>query len=138
MQARQVYDPALLAYAQAWTAPQAGAYLQKWRALPQPPTAVFCVNDAQALEVLAAAQAMDWRVPEALSVIGVDNSPEARDANPPLTSVEVPMDAVGREAMRALLRLIRGVPVDECRIALPVTDLHVRRSAARCPTFTGD
>jgi LacI family transcriptional regulator len=130
MRARRSEDPALIAYPQAWSAPLAGPYLQGWRRLERPPTAVFCSNDAQALDVIAAARLLGLRLPEDLSVVGVDNSHEARDADPPLTSVEVPMDAVGREAMRAVLRLIRGAPVEECRIALPVTDLLVRRSTA--------
>jgi DNA-binding LacI/PurR family transcriptional regulator len=132
MRERHAYDPALIAYAQGWAAPQADPFLQTWRSLKQPPTAVFCANDAQALDVIAAAQRLGWRVPEALSVVGVDNSHEARDCDPSLTSVEVPMDAVGREAMRALLRLIRGAPIEQCRVALPVTDLIVRRSTAGC------
>jgi LacI family transcriptional regulator len=130
MRARQGEDPALIAYAQEWAAPRAEQFLQIWRSLERPPTAVFCANDAQALDVIAAAQRMGWRVPEALSVVGVDNSHEARDCDPPLTSVEVPIDGVGREAMRALLGLIRGAPVEQCRVALPVTDLIVRRSTA--------
>ncbi|HZP82047.1 MAG TPA: LacI family DNA-binding transcriptional regulator [Chthonomonadaceae bacterium] len=132
MRERQRHDPALIAYAQAWAAPQAAQYLQVWRSLAQPPTAVFCANDAQARDIIAAAQRMGWRVPEELSVVGVDNSHEARDCDPPLTSVEVPIDAVGREALRALLRLIQGAPLEQCRVALPVTDLIVRRSTAVC------
>lgn len=134
MQERQSYDPALIAYAGAWSAPQAVRFLQAWRALDRPPTAVFCTNDAQALDVIAAAQRMGLRVPEELSVVGVDNSNEARDYDPPLTSVEAPMDAVGRESMRALLRLICGAPIEQCRVVLPVTDLIVRRSTALCKT----
>jgi LacI family transcriptional regulator len=130
MQEHQAYDPARIAYAQAWSAPQAEPFLQAWRSREQPPTAVLCANDAQALDVIAAALRMGWRVPEALSVVGVDNSQEARDCDPPLTSVEVPINAVGREALRALLRLIRGAPLEQCRIAMPVTDLLVRHSTA--------
>jgi LacI family transcriptional regulator len=132
MEERQRADAALVAYAQAWSAPQARQYLQQWRSLPQPPTAVFCCNDAQAIDVITAAQEMGWRVPEELSVVGVDNSQEARECVPTLTSVEVPMDAVGGEALRALLRMIRGAPLEHCRVAVPVTDLRVRHSTAVC------
>jgi LacI family transcriptional regulator len=131
---RQRYDPALIAYAEAWAAPEAERFLHNWRSLAQPPTAVFCANDAQALDVIVAARRLGWRIPEELSVVGADNSHEARDCEPPLTSVNIPLAAVGREAMRALLRLIQGAPVEECRVAVPVTDLFIRRSTAVCPT----
>jgi DNA-binding LacI/PurR family transcriptional regulator len=132
MEEHHRFDPDLVAYARAWAAPQAMEFLQRWRSLSSPPTAIFCVNDAQALDVLAGARLIGWRIPEELSVVGVDNSPEARDSTPPLTSVEVPMNLVGREAMRIVLRMIGGTPIEDCRVALPVTALHVRRSSAVC------
>jgi LacI family transcriptional regulator len=79
---------------------------------------------------MTAAHLHGLTVPNDLSVVGVDNSPEARDARPGLTSVEVPLEAIGSEAIQALLRLFAGAPVEQCRIAIPVTKLQVRGSVA--------
>jgi LacI family transcriptional regulator len=130
MQARAAYSPSLVAFAQAWSAPQAGEYLSAWRAQPDAPTAVVCTNDAQALDLIKAAQLCGLSVPGNLSVIGVDNSPEAHNAHPGLTSVEVPLEAIGSEAVQALLRLLAGAPVEQCRVAIPVTELRMRGSVA--------
>ncbi len=135
MHARTAYDAALVGFAQAWSAPQAEAYLTAWRALPGAPTAVVCANDAQALNLMAAAQRSGLTVPGDLSVVGVDNSPEAHSAHPGLTSVEVPLEAIGSEAVQALLRLLAGAPVEECRVALPVTELQRRGSVAPLPSW---
>jgi DNA-binding LacI/PurR family transcriptional regulator len=129
MREHSVYDPLLIAFPQAWSAPQAIAHLRKWRSLPDAPTAVVCANDAQALDVIAAANALGLSVPGDLSVMGVDDSPEGRVARPALTSVEIPIETVGMEAVNALLRMLAGAPIQECRAVVPVTRLQVRDSA---------
>ncbi|MCW3053686.1 MAG: LacI family transcriptional regulator [Chthonomonadales bacterium] len=131
MRRRGVYDPSLVAFAHSWSAPQAGEYLDRWRALLQPPTAVVCANDAQALDLMAAAQSRGIDIPGDLSIIGVDNSPEARRAQPGLASVEVPLEAIGSEAVRTLMRLFEGAPVEQCRVAIPVKEIRLRESVAR-------
>lgn len=130
MRAHNLWDPALIVFAQSWSASQATQYLLQWRALVSPPTAVLCANDAQAIDLIAAARSLNLRIPEQLAVLGIDNSPEARDCDPPLTSVDVPLDVVGRQSMRTLLQIIHGAAATECRIAVPVTDLIIRRSTA--------
>ncbi len=133
-QARGLFDPALVGYADSWrddlgtVAPTVAA----WQALPDPPTAVLCANDALAVAVLKAATAQGWGVPEALSIVGVDDSPEAREAVVPLTSVSVPVEEIGREGVRSLVRLMGGAPVETCRVVLPVTEIVVRGSTASC------
>lgn len=133
MMDRGAFDPLLLGYAHAWSAPQASELLKAWMALDEPPTAVFCANDTQALDVIAAAQAAGLRVPEDLSVVGVDNSTPARDSAPPLTSVEIRMQEVGRHAVTALLRMIQGEPLERCRTAIPLGKLVIRSSTAAPP-----
>ncbi len=130
--ARGAYDPALLASGGSWydNSPQAAQAVAAWRDLPDPATAAFCANDNLAVGVIAAAPAARWRVPEDLSVVGVDDISVAQYVNPPLTTVKVPLKEVGREALRALLRRMRGAPMEACRVAVPVTELVVRRSTA--------
>jgi LacI family transcriptional regulator len=127
---RQACDPALIAYAQAWSAPQAPEMLEEWLALDRPPTAIFCANDGQARDVIAAVQRRGLRVPHDISIVGVDDSVRrGRDAVS-LTSVDPGLDKIGREAVRALLRLMNGEPIDDCRVSLPPVRLVDRQSTA--------
>jgi DNA-binding LacI/PurR family transcriptional regulator len=126
------FDPALIGHADSWVVEgdRVAGVVAEWAALPKPPTAVLCANDALATAVVAAALALGVSVPGELSVVGIDDSAEARQAPVPLTSVAVPVEEIGREGVRALLRLMAGGPADSCRVALPVTDIVVRASTA--------
>lgn len=96
--------------------------------LPQRPTAVFSANDLSAIRVLEIAAELGLRVPEDLSVVGFDNVPEAANAVPALTTVAQPLREMGAEAVRILLSLMGGEPVEE-HLYLPAT-LVVRASTA--------
>lgn len=130
MAEHNAFDPDLIAFAQAWSAPQAEWMLTRLLALADPPTAIFCANDAQAVDFITAAHKLGRRVPQDLSVAAIDDSLAARNYHPSITSVKVPVDAIGQEGVRALLQLFNGTPVDDCRIAVPVTQLVVRKSTA--------
>jgi len=131
MRARGLDDPALVGHAHGWRGEQfVPDVVAVWRQLPEPPTAVFCANDALAASVVRAAQEQGLRVPRDLSIVGVDNSGVAAgDLVSGITSVEPPDEEVGAAGVRTLLRLIQGVPVKECRASVPVTRLVVRDSA---------
>ena len=75
--------------------------------LPQPPTAVFAGSDG-AGGVIEAARTRGLRVPEDLSVVGFDDTPVARLAAPPLTTVRQPLREMGAVAVRTALRLAAG------------------------------
>jgi LacI family repressor for deo operon, udp, cdd, tsx, nupC, and nupG len=94
----------------------------------EPPTAVFCFNDEMAVGVLNAAKRRSLRLPEDLSIIGVDDIHFARFVDPPLTTVAQPMREMGEHAVRVLLSIIQGEKVASC-ISLPHT-LVVRSSTA--------
>jgi LacI family transcriptional regulator len=68
--------------------------------------AVFASNDQMALGVLHAAHRMGRRVPEELSVAGVDNMAEASHFWPPLTTVNQPLGDAGAMAVAEIDRLI--------------------------------
>src|SRR6185437_8428193 len=59
--------------------------------LPEPPTAIFAGNDQQAFGVYEAARQRGLRIPQDLSVVGLDDLPVARWASPPLTTVRQPL-----------------------------------------------
>ena len=61
-----------------------------------------------------------------IAVVGFDDIPLARYLSPSLTTVGAPIEQVGREAVRVLLALRRGLPVTPL-VLLP-TQLVIRRS----------
>lgn len=75
-------------------------------------TAAVCYNDRTALELWEAAQAGGVRVPEQLSILGIDN--DYRAAARGLTSIDVPFEKVGRRMVESLIRLIEGANPNEC------------------------
>jgi LacI family transcriptional regulator len=91
------------------------------------PTAIFAANDVTALETIAVARSLGLGVPADLSVIGFDNVPESALGNPPLTTVEQPIQQMGREAVRLLLELIEDPTRGTTQVILP-TRLVVRQS----------
>ncbi|GAA2319692.1 LacI family DNA-binding transcriptional regulator [Glycomyces scopariae] len=89
-------------------------------------TAVFAATDMVAAGVLRALRERGVRVPEDVSVVGFDDIPLASDLTPALTTVRVPHEQPGREAVRRALH--RGPGVDD-RVVLG-THIVVRDSAA--------
>jgi len=66
-------------------------------------TAVLAVNDTIAAGVYEAAADLALSVPADLSVAAYDDTPLAQDLVPKLTTVHVPLEQLGREALRAAL-----------------------------------
>ncbi len=93
------------------------------------PTAIFSFNDEMALGVLHTARRRGLRVPEDLSVIGVDDIRYSRYACPPLTTVAQPMREMGEHAVRVLLGILNSGNKAEELVRLPHT-LVVRSSTA--------
>jgi LacI family transcriptional regulator, galactose operon repressor len=92
------------------------------------PTAIFAANDVSAIATVEVAHDLGLRVPDDLSVVGFDNIPDSALNSPSLTTVEQPIHEMGRKAIKLLISLIQGDPVDSTHITLPTT-LVVRQSA---------
>jgi LacI family xylobiose transport system transcriptional regulator len=95
--------------------------------LPEPPTAVVCGNDLQALGVYEAAREAGVRIPQDLSVVGFDDIEYARWCGPPLTTVRQPLTEMGTAAAKLVLTLAAGEPLAQTRVEL-ATRLVVRQS----------
>jgi len=137
MATQGVSDPLVSASNILWRPTCVAITLAAWATLPEPPTALFCANDLIALGAIAAAQALGLRVPEDLSIVGVDNSINAAKSDPPLTTIDLDIAVLGREALRSLLRLMDGASVSECRTEFPVSQIVVRASTAPAPASSG-
>lgn len=79
------------------------AYLEK---KPKLPTAFFADNDMIALGAMKALQEMHYRIPEDISIIGFDDLPFSEISNPPLTTLRVPKQEMGRLAIKKLLEVM--------------------------------
>ena len=67
-------------------------------------TAIFALNDAMAVGVLAALRDdLDRAVPGEVSVVGYDDIALTRDVRPALTTVHLPLEEIGEHGMRFLL-----------------------------------
>ena len=71
-----------------------------------PPTGIICSNDLMAIGVIREAEAHGIDVPRELSVVGFDGIEAASWNEPPLTTVEQPIDEIAETAVRALCSLI--------------------------------
>ncbi|GAA1287883.1 LacI family DNA-binding transcriptional regulator [Saccharothrix xinjiangensis] len=97
--------------------------------LPDPPTAVFAFNDAQAIGVYQAAHQLGLRIPHDLSVVGYDDLPTATWAIPALTTVRQPLRDMAATATRMVIDLAQGAAATPHR-SLFATELVVRASTA--------
>jgi LacI family transcriptional regulator len=97
--------------------------------LPDPPTAIFASNDVMAMGVMDAVRNRGLRVPDDISVIGFDNIPQSAMVYPPLTTVQQPLEQMGRVAAQMLISILNNVEKDTNRIELP-TELIVRGSTS--------
>jgi LacI family transcriptional regulator len=87
--------------------------------LPDPPTGIFAANDQSAIGVIKAAQEAGLRVPDDLSVVGFDNTPEVAHINPGLTTVDQFIDKMGYVATEMLISLIQGECLDSYLYEMP-------------------
>jgi DNA-binding LacI/PurR family transcriptional regulator len=78
--------------------------LLKARSEPMP-SGIFAFNDLVGAGVIRAMKSHDIRVPEEVSVIGMDNLPTASMISPALTSVHVPKYSMGYQAVEQLIHL---------------------------------
>jgi DNA-binding LacI/PurR family transcriptional regulator len=95
-------------------------------------TAVFAANDQMALGLLRALHEKGRTVPGDVSVVGFDDMEEAAHFWPPLTTVRQSFEAVGRNAVTALLAEIANNSQGTAVVEVP-TELVVRSSTAPPP-----
>ena len=75
------------------------------------PTAIFASSDQQAIGALRAAGDASLEVPRDLSIVGFDNIPLTNLMTPRLTTIDLPIAALGEQSVKALLELLAGKAV---------------------------
>jgi LacI family transcriptional regulator len=95
--------------------------------LPNPPTAIACVDDTTAIGVLHAARELGWTVGENLAVAGFDGIEGFEHTQPPLTTINQPVYQIARRLVQMLAALLTAQPLEEKHVQIePV--LEIRRS----------
>lgn len=95
----------------------------------QIPDVLFCGNDLIAMGAMSALEELRVRVPEDVSVIGIDDIFFAFLARPPLTTIRVPREQLGIKAFEALDKMLQLKRKKGANYTLE-TDLVIRRSTA--------
>ncbi|OQY31093.1 MAG: hypothetical protein B6241_14855 [Spirochaetaceae bacterium 4572_59] len=90
-------------------------------------TAVFAINDLMAIGAMKAIRGAGLKVPEDISIVGCDNIFLSEAADPPLTTIDVPKEELGRKAMELLLRMINNNEINEIPLE---TELIIRDSTS--------
>ena len=104
------------------------AVARLWSGAGQKPDGIFCGNDQIARGVVDALRERGVDVPADVSVVGFDNwEIVAAATRPPLTSVDMNLKALGREAGLTILALAEGRAVEPGIRKLPCS-LVVRQS----------
>jgi len=88
----------------------AAGMMRKVLALKQRPTAVVCTNDVFAVGAMVACREQHLRIPQDMSITGVDNTDLGATQTPPLTSIRTPIVDVGRAAAEQLIARLEGRP----------------------------
>lgn len=76
------------------------------------PTAFYCCADIHAINAMRCLKKCNIKVPDDISVIGVDDIKLSRYVDPALTTIHINREEMGRVAVTLLLELINGNQVD--------------------------
>ena len=122
-------DDALIQYADF--DPQSGfKCMQTLLASGKEFTAVFVASDNVAMGVKSALREAGLQIPDDISIIGFDDIPWAKYADPPLTTIRLPAQELASEACLMLLDLMQGSEPEDQHMILD-TELIVRKSCRK-------
>jgi len=68
------------------------------------PSAFFVCNDTMAMGVMTRLKEYEIKIPEKVSLMGFNNIPSVKFLNPPLTTVNIPMDFIAVNAIDILVK----------------------------------
>ena len=122
-----------------WDQVGAEEQLSNWLLTLPRPLAVMCPFDGYALYALHACRRAGLRVPEQVSVIGVDNDPMlCTSATPQISSVRTAAACIGAKALELLLHLIGGRRPPARPMLLPPEGISVRGSTVDVAIYDPD
>jgi len=90
-------------------------------------TAGFIASDTVLIGVKAAIRERGLHVPDDISLVGFDDIAWSRYADPAITTVHLPAEAIGNQACTMLMQILKGQSIPEKNLVLP-TELIIRNS----------
>lgn len=120
------YDPELVVSA-PWGGEQGAEAMAALLSLKNPPTAVYAHSDEVAVGAMRSIRRAGLRVPEDISLIGIDNHPISSLVD--LTTVSQPVHSQGELAAKMVLTLLEGKTLPE-REHTVATQLVIRSTTA--------
>jgi LacI family transcriptional regulator len=96
------------------------------------PTAILASNDLMAVGLLREAIRQGIKIPQDISIVGLDDTIIASLTSPPLTSVVVPQEEIG---IRVAELILRAIEKEEKIVSYVHTYLRIRESTGACGTI---
>jgi len=124
----QIPEEAELVISYDLTLEKANIYVNHLLNLPQPPDALFAVNDPTAIEALKVIKGRGLRIPDDIAIVGFSNDPASALVEPGLTTVAQPVSEIGQQSARLLLRQLATEAGAEPETVVLPTELIVRSS----------
>lgn len=101
--------------------------------VPDIPTVIFCGSDLIAMGAMNTLEEAGVKIPEDVSIVGIDDISFAFLARPPLTTISVPRERLGTIAFEALEKILELKRQKGAEYQL-ATELIIRRSTAPART----
>lgn len=95
--------------------------------MKNPPTAIFAINDLMAMGVLQSAFNHGLKIPQDLSVVGLDDIYWSKYTLPPLTTIKLPIHQMAEEAVKCFLNRVND-PNSSCKRITMEVHLEERSS----------
>lgn len=95
-------------FTSAHTAEDGKTILKQIMSLQDKPDVIIAGSDEVAMGILQEAEVEKVKVPEELGVLGVDDQPVSASLRVPLTTIKQPVNEMGQEAAKAMLKLMAG------------------------------
>lgn len=127
------YDPDLVVSVPHFEREDGRAAMHHLLSLPNPPDAVFCLNDLMAIGALRACSEAGLRVPQDVAVVGFDDIAEGRYSNPTVTTISPDLTHLAQQALSLLIARIGGDAGAPREVSVPWT-LEERESTLGRPT----
>ncbi|MFC1975918.1 LacI family DNA-binding transcriptional regulator [Chloroflexota bacterium] len=97
------------------------------------PTAIIGANDRVAAVAMKTAQRAGLRIPQDMSIIGIDDQPFCTYLNPTLTTIDMSIIEIGKRAIQMLLDRMSGKRITTERVILRCP-LVIRESTGPVPS----
>ena len=88
------------------------------------PRALICAYDYLAIGAVRALTESGYRIPEDVAIIGMDDIPEAKFLNPPLSSINSNFDEVCEAASETLINILMGRPYEKSTVVRHTLNLR--------------